>query len=440
MIPHLERFTSYEQAREEFRLEIPDTFNIAEAVCERHEDAATRIALIECKLGGNNTYTFGAISFFSDKFASVLQHRGIVAGDRVAVALRQSAPLPIAHLGALKAGATVVPLPPFLDQTELEFILRASSAKAIIIDSLALRQTRAFAGELPSVETVLVASDETDNLRTGPGELGFWREVHAASSDIQTAQTRAATPAYVFYSTGHESPGPGVVQCHGLLVASLPAFEMQNNLDVRTDTVFYSLGNWADINSLFGMLFPAWIYGRPVVAGPAWIFVHPDMFDLFERCGVTNLYIEPVEMDTLIREVSDPWSEYELKIRNLCSFTAPHMPWIKASFGAAANCASGPVETGMILAGCERWFAQSSHSLGRIVPGRSVEITDQSGQPLPPGRAGRIAVDRGDPGLFLDYLNSPDKRQTMLSGDWLLTNETGHIDEAGHFWPCEISS
>ena len=89
-------------------------------------------------------------------------------------------------------------------------------------------------------------------------------------------------------------------------------------------------------------------------------------------CATAWLSTEGYVDVPLIGEVSDPWSEYELKLRNLCSFTAPHMPWIKASFGATANCASGPVETGKILAGCERWFAQSSPSLGRIVPGRRV--------------------------------------------------------------------
>jgi acetyl-CoA synthetase len=439
MIPNLEKYSGYEKACEEYRILIPDAFNIAEAICKGHQDAATRIALIECKPGGNNTYTFGAISFFSDKFASVLESRGVVAGERVAVTLRQSAALPIAHLGALKIGATIVPLPPFLEQSELDFVLKESSAKALVIDSLALKQTRAFAGGLPSVGSVFVASDEGDRLRIEGVELDFWREVYAASSDIQPEQTQATTPAYLFYSTGRDTPGPGIIHGHGLLAANLPGFEMHNNFDLGPDTVFYSLGDWADVNSLFGMLFPAWIYGRPVVAGPAWIFVHPDMFELFERCGVTNLYLEPDEIDNLIREVSDPWSEYDLKIRNLSSFTAPHMPWIRASFSASANRAFCPAGSGVLLASCERWFPHRSRSLGRAVPGHRVEIIDQTGRPLPAGQTGHIAVERSDPSLFIDYLNLSKETLNVFIDDWYLTGTTGYKDEEGYFWPAETA-
>jgi acetyl-CoA synthetase len=439
MIPHLEKYQSYEQAREEFRLEAPEPFNIAEAICSRHEDAATRVALIECRRAGNNTYTFGAISFFSDKFASVLLSRGIGPGDRIAVALRQSAALTIAHLGALKIGATVVPLPPFVEQTALEFALKNSSAKAIVIDPLALKQSRAFTGSLPSVESVFVTGDESDELKVEAGELSFWGEVYAAPSDVQAAKTSATTPAYIFYSPELESPGPGVVHGHGLLVSNLPAFEMLNNLDIGPESVFYSLGNWSTLNSLIGMLFPAWLYGRPVVAGAAWIFVHPDMFDLFERCSVTNLYVEPDEMDNLIGEASDPWSEYDLKIRNLCSFSAPHLPWTRASFSASANRAVGTLETGFVLSSCERWFPHHTQSLGRAVPGRTVEIVDESGRLLPAGQAGHIAVERTDDSLFIEYLDEKKQSQKPFSGDWFLTGQTGLKDEEGYFWPAPIA-
>ncbi|HSE98303.1 MAG TPA: AMP-binding protein [Blastocatellia bacterium] len=440
MVPHLERYSSYEQARDEFRLEIPGRFNIAEAACGRHEDAATRVALIECQLAGINTYTFGAISLFSDKFANVLRGRGVGVGDRVAVSLRQSAALPVAHLGALKLGATVVPLPAFLRQSELEFTLRDSSAKTLVIDSLALKQLRAFTGETPSVESVFVTSDEMESPEADVGTLNFWREVYDAASDIETADTQSSAPAYVFYPTGREEPGRGVIHGHGLLAASLPAFEMHNNFDLGPDTVFYSLGNWADVRILFGMLYPAWVYGRPVVAGAAWIFVHPDMFELFERCEVTNLFIEPDEIDTLMREVSDPWSEYDLKIRNLCAFDSPHLPWIRGSFSASANLAFGPAEAPMVVASCERWYAHRSRSWGRPVPGHQVEIIDESGRPLPRGEMGLIAVGRSDPALFLGYLNDSDATESIFTGDWLPTGETGVIDDEGYVRPSLESS
>src|SRR5215813_5077087 len=108
--PHLERFNTYNQAIREFRWRIPQRINLASAICRRHADSVTRIALSEIRIGGLNTYTFGGLDYLSDKFAMSLSECNINPGDHVVVALRPSAALAVAQLGALKAGGVVVPL------------------------------------------------------------------------------------------------------------------------------------------------------------------------------------------------------------------------------------------------------------------------------------------------------------------------------------------
>src|ERR1044072_1568879 len=102
----------------------PEQFNLACAICKRHDDAAARVALIDFKPYAKNTYTYGGVDFVSDKFATARAKRGVTQGDAVAVILRQSAALITAHLGALKLGAAVVPLPVSLDRAVIEFALR----------------------------------------------------------------------------------------------------------------------------------------------------------------------------------------------------------------------------------------------------------------------------------------------------------------------------
>src|SRR5438093_1827810 len=128
--PHLESFASYEQASREFRWLIPQRLNIATAICRRHPDAVTRIALSDIKEGGINTYTFGGLDYLSDKFATALSESGISQGDSVAVVLPPSAALAIAHLGALKTGAVVVPLSMSSGSAPLEYGLADSGARA----------------------------------------------------------------------------------------------------------------------------------------------------------------------------------------------------------------------------------------------------------------------------------------------------------------------
>src|SRR5205809_3750369 len=111
---------------------ISERFNLAEAVCRRHVDGVTRVALLDAKPLAANCYTFGGLDYLSDKFASTLRDCGITAGDAVAVSLEQSAALVVAELGALKCGAAVVPLSPVLDLSDIESAINDSRAKALI--------------------------------------------------------------------------------------------------------------------------------------------------------------------------------------------------------------------------------------------------------------------------------------------------------------------
>src|SRR5258706_4269232 len=132
--PHLDRFDSYEQACREFRWLIPQRINIATAICRRQPDAVTRIALSDVKEGGINTYTFGGLDYLSDKFATALSESGISQGDSVAVVLPPSAALAIAHLGALKTGAVVVPLSIVSDAALLQHVLADSGAGTLVVE------------------------------------------------------------------------------------------------------------------------------------------------------------------------------------------------------------------------------------------------------------------------------------------------------------------
>src|SRR5437764_8415026 len=102
---------------------ISESFNLAEAICRRHADSVTRVALLDVKRLAENCYTFGGLDYLSDKFASTLKECGITEGDVIAVILDQSAALVVAELSALKCGATVMPLSPALALSDIEFAI-----------------------------------------------------------------------------------------------------------------------------------------------------------------------------------------------------------------------------------------------------------------------------------------------------------------------------
>jgi acetyl-CoA synthetase len=429
--PRLERFGDYQRACREFRWRIPERFNIADAVCRKHADAATRLALIDVKDAASNNYTFGAIDFLSDKFANALATCGVTRGDRVAVILPQSVELPIAHLAALKLGAVVVPLTMLFGSAALEYRLRDSCAKVIVADVAILDRLDGFVGSLPHLEALFVVGGGT-----GDDERDFWQQVQAASSDFNRVETSSTEPAFIIYSSGSTGDPKGVVHCHRFLIGHLTAFEMYNNFDLGEDTIFWTPADWAWIGGLLDTLYTAWYYGRPVVAHRARKFSGEEAFALIERCRITNAFIPPTALRIMKRDEPVPRRKYNLKIRNIMSGGEPLTPeiydWGKTELGASINECYGQTEANLLVTNCERWFSARPGWLGRPAVGHVVEIIDDSGRVLPAAQSGNIAVRRPDPVLFLEYLNKPEKTASAFVGDWLLTGDIGLKDEDGY--------
>jgi acetyl-CoA synthetase len=431
--PHLERFSSYQRACQEFRWCIPERFNIAAAVCSKHADGATRLALIDVKEAANNSYTFGAIDFLSDKFANVLADCGVARGDRVAVILPQSVELPIAHLAALKLGAVVVPLTVLFGSAALEYRLRDSEAKAIVADVAVLDRLDGFIGGLSRLEAIFVVGDGA-----GDDKKDFWQKVNAASSYLDPVETSSTEPAFIIYTSGSTGDPKGAVHCHRFLIGHLTAFEMYNNFDLGEDTIFWTPADWAWIGGLFDTLYTAWYYGRPVVAHRTKKFSGEEAIALIERCRITNAFIPPTALRIMKRDEPNPRRKYDLKLRNIMSggeaLTPEIYDWGKAELGASVNECYGQTEANLLVTNCERWFAARPGRMGKPAVGHRVEIVDDGGRILSAGELGHIAVRRPDPVLFLEYLNKPAQTASAFIGDWLITGDMGLKDEDGYIW------
>ena len=110
----LGRYGSYEAAYEGFEWDIPERFNVAEAVCGRWADAPDgkrRVALFyEDEDGSEETYTFWQVQREANRVSNALAEAGVERGTRVGVVLPQRPENLVANLGVLQLGGVVVPL------------------------------------------------------------------------------------------------------------------------------------------------------------------------------------------------------------------------------------------------------------------------------------------------------------------------------------------
>src|SRR5205085_6069772 len=78
--------TSYEEACAQHRWEVPDRYNIASDVCDRHP--RDKLAMIHEDFHGNvQEVSWGQLQDDASRFANVLAAHGVRRGDRVAMLL-----------------------------------------------------------------------------------------------------------------------------------------------------------------------------------------------------------------------------------------------------------------------------------------------------------------------------------------------------------------
>jgi len=76
-------------------------------------------------------------------------------------------------------------------------------------------------------------------------------------------------------------------------------------------------------------------------------------------------------------------------------------------------------------------------SMGKAVPGFTIEIVDEDGNVLPPNNEGQIAIKvkpERPVGLMSEYWHDDEANERAFVGDWYLTGDKATKDEDGYFW------
>ena len=110
------------------------------------------------------------------------------------------------------------------------------------------------------------------------------------------------------------------------------------------------------------------------------------------------------------------------------------LEWADRELNIKINEAFGQTECNVILGNNGNVFPIKPGSIGRPMPGTVCAIVNDDGLVLAPGEEGHIACKRPHPVMLLEYLNKAEATREKFIGDWLITGDTGHVDEDGYFW------
>ncbi|SEF75893.1 long-chain acyl-CoA synthetase [Bryocella elongata] len=166
--------------------------------------------------------------------AQVLQGWGIQHGDRVALISENRWEWAVVDFAVLSMGAVDVPLYQTLTPDQIAFMLKNSGARAIFVSSKDQYEKIVAAGEIPSLERVVVfdpgefagAESLTKLLEGAPG-----LEERDAAFDAMLASVKPEDLASIIYTSGTTGEPKGVMLTHGNMAANMR--HSTDNLDIR---------------------------------------------------------------------------------------------------------------------------------------------------------------------------------------------------------------
>ena len=429
--------SSYQVLIDTFRWNIPEQYNIAHDICDRHP--ADRTALFyEDAAGNESRYTFGDFKTKSNRLASTLRAAGVSRGDRVAVLLPQMPETISAHLATYKLGAITVPLTVLFRQDALLHRLGDSGAGTLVLQPEMLDIITPLLPQLPALK-LLVCTGPAPAPDNWAGTLINMNDLPEPTDAVEPETTGPDDPAIIIYTSGTTGNPKGALHGHRFLLGHLPAVELSHNFFPQPNDLFWTPADWAWIGGLINALFSSLHHGVPVVGCESTGRFDPDAaFRLMEKYGVRNAFLPPTAL-RMMAQVPDVRDRYDLMLRSIMSggesLGESTLSWARETLGVEINEIYGQTEINLVIGNCARLWPVRPGSMGRVYPGHDVAILNDDGQPVPQGTIGEVAVKAGnDPVFFLGYWNNPEATKEKFTGDWARMGDLAMQDEDGYFW------
>jgi len=404
---------SYEEACAGHRWEVPERYNIAADVCDRHP--REQLAMIhEHHAGAVREVSWGELQDLASQAAHVLASLGVERGDRVAVVLPPTPETAALFFATWKLGALLLSMSVLYGDDGIRHRIEDSEPRVLVTD--AANAGRFSKGVVPQ--------------RLVLGERTF----DGVPTRFETLDTAADDPAQLYYTSGTTGLAKGIVHAHRYLLGHQ---EFEYCHDLQPGERFHGMGEWAWAAGICPLLGP-WRLGavQCVYQREAGFDPHKQLAFL-SRHGVTNVFGTPTAIRSMM-SIGDARTRYPQRFRIVCSAGEPLNPeairWFREQYDVTVLDYYGLTES-YPLCGNFPFMEVREGSMGRPMPGYDVALLDQDEREVAPGERGEICLRaRSNPHYPLGYWRLPEESEETFGGEWFHTKDAARMDDAGYIW------
>lgn len=415
---------------------IPEYFNIGVACTDAHlgTAAAERVAVLcDNDLLGDRQLTFAELAELTGRFARLLRHLGLDAGERVLIRLPNCIEYPVVFLGALKRGAIPVPTSLLLTQEELIYLLQDSGAQLLVTTADSWSALRTARGVFDRLRAVLLTDGEGES--TGPPVLALSAALETVRSGEEAQRTRADDPAYLVYTSGTTGYPKGVLHAHRALLGRQPSSRYWFDFLPEGERVLHSgKYNWTYVLGT-GMMDPLY-RGHTAI-------VHEGTTDcaVWPRLIAKHAATTFIAVPTLYRQILQHTLSNRADVPSLRHCMCAGEPLSEEVLAQWRERFGLDIYEGLGMTECSYYICQTKErpirpgSAGFIQPGHDVKLLDpRTWAEVGPGEEGMLCIPRRDPALMLGYWNQPQETARCFHGEWFLTGDYARRDCDGYIY------
>lgn len=402
---------------------------------ERHGDGALEYLVYE-----GESLTYATFCNHVYRIAHALHDvLGVRQGDRVAVSMRNYPELLVLILAISSIGATVVFVNAWWTTEELDYALRDSEAKTVFADGPRLDRLMPLQKQLG-----LILVGVRDGTGRTPHDYDTLRD-RATRADAPDIHIDTDDDFAVMYSSGTTDHPKGVVQTHRGAVNAVFSWLMQSVVaplvnPPAADAPAPQRPSALVVTPLFHVTATHPLFLLSLPAGAKITLMHHwdanEAVRLIRDNQITRFLGVPTQSADLMhaaRAINETLPTIAYMGSGGAKRPAAQVAQLAKAFPKADIATGwGMTETnalGIGMTGDD--YIERPDSAGRLHPPlQQLKILDESGNEVPIGTMGEIAVK--SPANMRCYLNNPQATAETLKDGWLRTGDLGRIDDMGY--------
>ncbi|VFV41966.1 acyl-coenzyme a synthetase [Lynx pardinus] len=383
--------------------------------------------------GAEVKWSFEELGSLSRKAANVLiKPCGLKRGDRVAVILPRIPEWWLINVACMRTGLVFMPGTTQLTAKDILYRLRASKAKCVVVSEEVVPAVESIMSECPDLETKLLVSPHSQN-----GWLSFQELFQSASAEHSCVETGSQEPMAIYFTSG-TTGAPKMAQHSQSSLGIGYTLCGRYWLDLKSSDIIWNMSDTGWIKAAIGSVFSSWLQGACVFVHRMAQFDTDTFLDTLTTYPITTLCSAPTVYRMLVQK---DLKRYKFKkLRHCLTGGEPLNPEVleqwKAQTGLELYEGYGQTEVGIICAN-QKGQEIKLGSMGKGVQPYDVQIIDENGNVLPPGKEGEIALRLQTTRpfcFFSEYVDNPEKTAATIRRNFYVTGDRGVMDSDGYFW------